>query len=151
MLICEMAVYYKRQGLTLVDALHNLYAKHGYFLNALMNFAFEGESGMLQMKSIMDTLRNNPPVAFGDFKISGWSDYANSVRYDGTDSSVIDLPKSNVLEYRLDNGSKVIVRPSGTEPKIKIYLSGKGVDKTASQGIIEKLKQAAPKVLGIDN
>lgn len=151
MLICEMAVYYKRQGLTLVDALHNLYAKHGYFLNALMNFAFEGESGMLQMKSIMDTLRNNPPVAFGDFKIFGWSDYANSVRYDGTDSSVIDLPKSNVLEYRLDNGSKVIVRPSGTEPKIKIYLSGKGVDKTASQGIIEKLKQAAPKVLGIDD
>lgn len=150
MLICEMAVYYKRQGLTLVDALHNLYAKHGYFLNALMNFAFEGESGMLQMKAIMDTLRNNPPAAFGDFQIAGWSDYANSVRYDGSASSVIDLPKSNVLEYRLDNGSKVIVRPSGTEPKIKIYLSGKGTDKHDSERIIDSLKQAAPKVLGIN-
>lgn len=149
MLICEMAVFYKRQGLTLVDALHTLYGKHGYFLNALMNFAFEGESGMIQMRTIMDTLRNNPPAAFGDFQISGWSDYANSVRYDGGASSAIDLPKSNVLEYRLDNGSKVIVRPSGTEPKIKIYLSGKGVDKADSEGIIAKLKAAAPNVLGI--
>ncbi|MCI9576002.1 MAG: phospho-sugar mutase [Clostridiales bacterium] len=150
MLICEMAVDYKRQGMTLVDAINALYDKHGYFLNALMNFAFEGEDGMIKMKSIMDTLRQNPPAAIAGFQVIGWSDYANSVRYDGDASSEIKLPKSNVLEYRLENGSKIIVRPSGTEPKIKIYLSGKGATKADSEAIIAQLQTAAPGILGIE-
>ena len=98
MLICEMAVDYKRQGMTLVDAINALYHKHGYFLNALMNFAFEGEDGMIKMKSIMDTLRQNPPASIAGFQVIGWSDYTNSIRYDGDTSSEINLPKSNVLE-----------------------------------------------------
>ena len=151
MLICEMAVDYKRQGMTLVDAINALYHKHGYFLNALMNFAFEGEDGMIKMKSIMDTLRQNPPASIAGFQVIGWSDYANSIRYDGDTSSEIHLPKSNVLEYRLHNGSKIIVRPSGTEPKIKIYLSGKGASKADSEAIIAQLQKSAPSVLGIED
>ena len=151
MLICEMAVDYKRQGMTLVDAINALYNKYGYFLNALMNFAFEGEDGMIKMKSIMDTLRQNPPASIAGFQVIGWSDYANSVRYDGDTSSEINLPKSNVLEYRLHNGSKIIVRPSGTEPKIKIYLSGKGASKADSEAILAQLQKSAPSVLGIEN
>ncbi len=151
MLICEMAVDYKRQGMTLVDAINALYHKHGYFLNALMNFAFEGEDGMIKMKSIMDTLRQNPPTSIAGFQVIGWSDYANSIRYDGDTSSEINLPKSNVLEYRLHNGSKIIVRPSGTEPKIKIYLSGKGASKADSEAILAQLQKSAPSVLGIED
>ena len=150
MLICEMAVDYKRQGMTLVDAINALYHKHGYFLNALMNFAFEGEDGMIKMKSIMDTLRQSSASIAG-FQVIGWSDYTNSIRYDGDTSSEINLPKSNVLEYRLHNGSKIIVRPSGTEPKIKIYLSGKGASKADSEAIIAQLQKSAPSVLGIED
>ncbi len=149
MLICEMALSYKQQGKTLVDAIHALYQKHGYFLNTLMNFGFEGEDGMKKMSSIMETLRTHAPAKIAEFGVVGWSDYEKSKRYDGDAVSEITLPKSNVLEYRLENGSKLIVRPSGTEPKIKIYLSAKGVDKADSESIVEKLKKAVPELLGI--
>lgn len=149
MLICQMAYYYKQQGKTLVDAMNELYAKHGYYKNGLLNFAFEGEDGMKTMNRIMDTLRANAPAEIAGYKVAGWSDYETSKRYDGGEESEIALPKSNVLEYRLENGSKVIVRPSGTEPKIKIYLSAKGADQTASEEIIGKLEAAVKPLLGI--
>ena len=149
MLICEMALSYKQQGKTLVDGIHALYEKYGYFLNVLMNFGFEGEDGMKKMSAIMETLRKHAPAKIAEFEVIGWSDYEESKRYDGDKVSKITLPKSNVLEYRLGNGSKLIVRPSGTEPKIKIYLSAKGVDKADSEKIVEKLKNAAPGLLGI--
>ena len=138
MLICQMAYYYKQQGKTLVDAMNELYAKHGYYKNGLLNFAFEGEDGMKTMNRIMDTLRANAPA-----------DYEAGKRYDGGAESEISLPKSNVLEYRLENGSKVIVRPSGTEPKIKIYLSAKGDGQAASEEIVGKLEAAIKPLLGI--
>ncbi len=149
MLICEMALDYKREGKTLVDAMHDLYEKHGYYSNSLLNFAFEGEDGMKKMDSIMDTLRNNPPAVIAGYPVVGWSDYEESKRYDGGSVSEIKLPKSNVLEYRLENGSKLMVRPSGTEPKIKVYLSAKAATKAQSEGIIEELKSAGKTVLGI--
>lgn len=149
MLICQMAYYYKQQGKTLVDAMNELYAKHGYYKNGLLNFAFEGEDGMKTMNRIMDTLRANAPAEIAGYKVAGWSDYEKSKRYGGGEESEIALPKSNVLEYRLENGSKVIVRPSGTEPKIKIYLSAKGADQTASEEIIGKLEAAVKPLLGI--
>ena len=149
MLICEMALDYKREGKTLVDAMHDLYEKHGYYSNSLLNFAFEGEDGMKKMDSIMDTLRNNPPAVIAGYPVVGWSDYEESKRYDGGSVSEIKLPKSNVLEYRLENGSKLMVRPSGTEPKIKVYLSARAATKAQSEGIIEELKSAGKTVLGI--
>lgn len=147
MLICEMASYYKRQGKTLVDAMNDLYETYGYYQNATLNFGFEGEDGMKTMQKIMDTLRSDPPAEIAGTKVIGRSDYEASQSY-GDKEGVIDLPKSNVLEYRLENGCKLIVRPSGTEPKIKIYLSGKGATMEESLQEIEKMKAAAPGLLG---
>ena len=148
MLICEMASYYKRQGKTLVDAMNDLYETYGYYQNATLNFGFEGEDGMKTMQKIMDTLRSDPPAEIAGTKVIGRSDYEASQSY-GDKEGVIDLPKSNVLEYRLENGCKLIVRPSGTEPKIKIYLSGKGATMAQSQEEIRKMTEAAPALLGI--
>ncbi|WP_411675778.1 phospho-sugar mutase [Caproicibacter sp.] len=144
MLICQMAQYYKKQGKTLVDAMEELYQAYGYFENALMNFGFEGEDGMIQMGKIMDTLRKSAPAEIAGCKVSGWSDYEASVTSGG---GKIDLPKSNVLEYRLENGGKVIIRPSGTEPKIKAYLSARGKTKAESLALIEKLRGAVPALM----
>lgn len=149
MLICEMASYYKERGMTLVDAINALYDKYGYYKNDLCNFTFEGEDGMKKMNAIMDSLRMAPPAEIAGFKVVGRSDYKLSICTEGEEKSDITLPKSNVLEYRLDNGSKLIVRPSGTEPKIKIYLSGKGKTRADSEAIIEKMKAAATPLLGL--
>ena len=148
MLICEMASYYKRQGKTLVDVMNELYETYGYYQNATLNFGFEGEDGMKTMQKIMDTLRQEPPTEIAGAKVVGRSDYQLSQSY-GDKEGAIDLPKSNVLEYRLENGCKLIVRPSGTEPKIKIYLSGKGATMDESLAEIEKMKAAAPALLGL--
>ena len=135
--------------MTLVDAIYALYEKYGYYRNDLCNFGFEGEDGMKKMESIMSTLRANAPAEIAGHKVIGWSDYKESVRYDGEEKSEITLPKSNVLEYRMEDGSKLIVRPSGTEPKIKIYLSAKGASREDSVAIIDKMKAAVPALLGI--
>ncbi len=148
MLICEMASYYKRQGKTLVDVMNDLYEQYGYYKNDLCNFGFEGEDGMKTMNGIMDTLRTAPPAEIAGAKVIGTSDYLLSVAT-GDKTGPIDLPKSNVLEYRLENGCKLIVRPSGTEPKIKIYLSGKGATRAESQQTIDAMKAAVPGLLGI--
>ena len=148
MLICEMAADYKRKGMTLVDAMETLYRKYGYYQNDTVNFAFEGEDGLKTMTGIMDNLRKNPPKEIAGTAVVGRSDYQLSESH-GDVEGKITLPKSNVLEYRLENGCKFIVRPSGTEPKIKIYLSGKGCTREASGQEIEKMKNAVKTVLGI--
>jgi phosphoglucomutase len=150
MLICEMAYYYKREGITLVDAMDALYKKYGYYKNELMNFTFEGEDGMKKMNLIMETLRRQAPKEIAGIKVVGSSDYKTSKKNDNGKISEIDLPKSNVLEYRLENGSKLIVRPSGTEPKIKVYISVKGSDRDNSEKITDKIKSAAPRDLKIE-
>ncbi|HEX3017225.1 MAG TPA: phospho-sugar mutase [Caproicibacter sp.] len=150
MLICQMAYYYREKGMTLVDAMEALYKQYGYYQNELMNFGFEGEDGMIKMGNIMNTLRKNPPAEIAGSKLTGWSDYEASQRHDGGNTSEINLPKSDVLEYRLANGGKVIVRPSGTEPKIKVYLSAKGADRQESQAETEKIRSAVPALLKIE-
>ncbi len=150
MLICQMAWYYKQKGMTLVDAMEALYRQFGYYTNAVENFAFEGEDGMLAMGKIMDTLRQNAPAEIAGRKVTGWSDYKLSIRKDGETETVISLPKSNVLEYRLEGGSKVIVRPSGTEPKIKVYLSAKGETREESLQVVQVLGESARKLLGME-
>ena len=149
MLICQMAYDYKQRGMTLVDAMEALYKKHGCYKNSLMNFGFEGEDGMIQMIGIMESLRKTPPAAIAGFRVVGWSDYETSHRYDGDKQTGISLPKSNVLEYRMENGAKLIVRPSGTEPKIKIYLSANAAGHAAAEELVKKLEAAVPGLLGI--
>lgn len=132
MLICEMAAYYKKQGLTLVAKLEELFEKHGYYINKQKSFAFEGQSGMKKMDEIMTNLRTNAPKTFAGSEIAFVEDYLASKRYDKINSteSDITLPKSNVLVFGLKNNCKVIFRPSGTEPKIKVYIGA--VDKSVA-------------------
>lgn len=104
---------------------------------------------MVQMQQIMERLRKHTPTEVSGFRVAGWSDYQRSVRSDAGKESKINLPQSNVLEYRLENGCKVIVRPSGTEPKIKIYLSAKGKNEAESAALTEKLAAGGKTLLGI--
>ena len=141
MLICEMAAYYKSKGLSLAQVMDNLYDEFGYYFNTVSSYTFEGASGMEKMAGIMDTLRNNAPAEFAGMTVTKIDDYKTSVSTDvaSGDTSVIELPKSNVLAYTLTDGNKVIVRPSGTEPKIKAYITAIGKDREEAQAIADRL------------
>ena len=134
MLACEAAAYYAAQGMSLLDAVNALYAEFGWYRNALHSFTFEGETGMHTMQGIMARLRAQAPADIAGYAVAGVTDYTA----DGT-----GLPKADVLEYRLANGAKVMVRPSGTEPKVKVYLSAVADSAEAADAINEKLAQAA--------
>lgn len=127
MLICEMAAYYRTQGITLLQARENLYKKYGVYYHSLHSFTFEGESGMIKMNNIMNTLRNDHLAEIAGLKVVRIDDYKLSISKDVLTgaSSDITLPKSDVLAFFLEGGAKVIVRPSGTEPKIKTYYTAK--------------------------
>ncbi|MDE7365334.1 MAG: phospho-sugar mutase [Ruminococcus sp.] len=127
MLICEMAAYYRTKGISLIQARKNMYKKYGMFYQTLYSFTFEGESGMKKMDSIMTSLRENPPAEIAGIPVVKFDDYKASTSKNIASGEVteITLPKSNVLAFFLDGGSKVIVRPSGTEPKIKTYITAK--------------------------
>ncbi len=118
MLACEMTAWYRAQGLTLADRLRELYAEFGCWRNDLRSFAFEGADGMAKMASIMESLRAHPPVKLAGSAVTGMADYLTGV------GAAPNLPRSDVLEFRTE-ASKVLIRPSGTEPKLKIYLSSR--------------------------
>lgn len=131
MLICEMAAYYKNLGKNLLDVTNELYAEHGMVFTSQNSFTFEGAAGMKKMQDIMDDLRRLPPKKIGENQVVAISDYETSEKLElkSGKKSVITLPKSNVLYYDLDeNGSNLIVRPSGTEPKIKVYITSVDAD-----------------------
>ncbi len=141
MLICEMAAYYRTQGISLLEARENMYKKYGMFYQTLYSFTFEGESGMNKMDEIMTTLRNNPPTAIAGVPVVKFDDYKASTSKDIASGAVTELtlPKSNVLAFFLEGGSKVIVRPSGTEPKIKTYLTAKQPTRAEAEVLEKKL------------
>lgn len=150
MMICEMAAYYKSKGMTLADALDQLYKKYGYYICMQKSFTCEGQSGMQKISSIMEDLRTTPPVSIANSKVIKINDYQKSISFD-TESkteTVIDLPKSNVLSFFLQNGSSIIVRPSGTEPKIKLYISSVGTTEEESQSRCAELETSGTKLLG---
>lgn len=144
MLICEMAAYYKLKGMNLVDVMNSLYDEFGYYGNNVQSYTFEGAAGMEKMAGIMDSLRANPPKEIAGYAVTAVSDYKTSktVFTDGNEEA-IDLPKSNVLAFALEGGNKVIVRPSGTEPKIKAYLTAIGESRADAEAIEKKLIAAA--------
>lgn len=149
MLICEMAAYYKTKGKTLIDVMNELYDEFGYYCNTVQSYTFEGASGMQKMADIMDGLRVNVPVQFAGYKVTKIDDYKTSIStaVDTKEESKITLPKSNVLAYTLTDGNKVIVRPSGTEPKIKAYITAIGTSEDNAKEIANKLLKDADKLM----
>ena len=149
MLICEMAAYYKSKGLSLAQVMDGLYDEFGYYFNTVSSYTFEGASGMEKMANIMDTLRNNAPTEFAGMTVTKIDDYKTSVSTDieSGATSVIELPKSNVLAYTLTDGNKVIVRPSGTEPKIKAYITAIGKNREDAQEIADRLLAVADSLM----
>ena len=125
MLICEMAAYYRSIGSSIKQRLEEIYAQYGRFLNKVDSYEFDGLSGMDKMAGIMNTLRTNPPVEFAGRKVASLTDY-NKPEETG-------LPKANVLIFGLEDGATVVVRPSGTEPKIKTYFTTLGKDLAEAQ------------------
>lgn len=151
MLICEMAAYYKKQGKTLCDVMNSLYERFGFWNNALFNFGFEGADGMKKMLGMMDALRNEAPANLGGMEIVRVEDYKLSSATDVKtgEKSVLDYPSSNVIILVAENKDKVIIRPSGTEPKIKIYAMVQGKDEMSAKEQTEKYKKDIMAVLGI--
>lgn len=149
MLICEMAAFYKQQGKTLYDVMQDLYQEFGFYKNAVDSIVREGAAGMAELQGIMEKLRKNPPAQIAERKVTGIADYQQSTDTDLASGAVnvIHLPKSNVLCYRLEGGAQVIVRPSGTEPKVKIYYTAKAPTSKEADEITEQLKASMSTLL----
>ena len=125
MLIAEMTLYYKEKGLSLYEALIDLYKKHGFYKEELVSIELEGKEGQEKIASCIDSLRNNKLAGVNGVKVVTRYDYKLSIEDDcvNAQEKKINLPKSNVLKYILEDGSSFVVRPSGTEPKMKIYTN----------------------------
>ncbi len=145
LLAAECGNFYKKQGKDLIDVLNELYAKHGTFKESQIALAKAGVEGAKRIQEIMATLRADHPTQIGDYKVTLAEDYQESKRSDGT---TIDLPKSNVLKYYLEDGSWIAARPSGTEPKCKFYFSIKGKDADDAAAKTEKLQKAMMALIG---
>jgi len=115
MLICEMAAFYKKQGITLVDKMQSLYDRYGLYEHKLLTYSFEGASGNQEMKTRLKNLRDNLPKTIAGVSVETTIDYLTQTKY--------NLPKANVLSFEMTDGSKVIIRPSGTEPLVKAYVT----------------------------
>lgn len=147
MLIVEMAAYYKQKGMNLGDALDALYEKYGKYLNKVDSYTFKGSDGMVKMQNIMQSLRDNPPTQIAEYNVSYKADYKIQEKVTGETKEKINLPSANVLEYGLGEIGSVIVRPSGTEPKLKIYYSVKGANDEAVLKIYTELKDSIEKTI----
>lgn len=150
MLICEMVAYYKAEGKSLIDVLDMLYKKYGYYLCSQKSFTCEGESGMNRIKGIMESIRAEAPSVINGHKAVRFDDYETSVSRNMCDGSErkITLPRSNVLAFYMEDGSSLIVRPSGTEPKIKLYLGSVGDTMEIAKTELSALENAGTKLLG---
>ena len=136
MLICQMAAYHKNNGRTLVDALNNIYAKFGFYLDALDTFVLKGKDGAEKIQSIMANMRENGSSLFDNIK--NVLDYSKGID---------DLPKENVLKYTFTDGSWIAVRPSGTEPKLKVYYSMCGETKEIANDKLENIRAILKNVI----
>lgn len=139
MLICEMAAYYKKNKMTLVDALNVLYSEYGFYLDALDSFVLKGKDGASRIKNIMSYFRANKATVFPN--ITDVKDYSTGIG---------DLPKSNVLKFFLKGGSWIAVRPSGTEPKLKMYYSVRGIDSSSCERSLQNIRTIINGIMGMD-
>ncbi|KLO23782.1 phosphoglucomutase [Marinitoga sp. 1197] len=150
MFVSEAAAYYKKQGKTLIDVLYDLYNEIGYYFENNFSIIIEGLEGMAKMKKIMEVYRKEFPKEIGNMKLIRYIDYLEKKDMNLTTNEIneTDVPKSNVLRFFFDDGSWYAVRPSGTEPKLKIYIYSKDKDENKSK---EKLKLMKDKIMEIIN
>ena len=143
MALCEMAAFYKGQGISLYEQMQKLYEKYGYYKEKQVSIVLKGADGAQEIANKMEKIRNNPPKEIADMKVNEYRDYKNHIvlKSDST-QSMTDLPTSNVLYFDLEDGAWACVRPSGTEPKIKFYMGVKGKDDTDAISKLEKLANA---------
>ena len=136
----EAAAWYRLQGKTLLDVLDDLYARFGYYEEKVKTFTFAGREGMEKIAGIMDDLRRQPPEQLSDMKVRALRDYETGIRLaaDGQETS-LGLPPSNVLYFELEGGSRFVIRPSGTEPKIKLYFGTVDIDQRTATARLEAL------------
>lgn len=148
-LIAEMAVYYKSQGISLFEALEQLYREHGYYKEELISTSMEGRSGQEKIKNILDNLRENYMYIFKHLNLVEIKDFQFSRRtiIDTNKTSTLNFPKSNVLKFIMDDGSWIVFRPSGTEPKIKVYLSSNGKTRLAAEQRMFQLRELCYSIL----
>lgn len=148
MLIVEMAAYYSSRGLSLYDGLEELFRKYGYYIEGINSFTLEGKEGTEKIQAAMETLRKEKPSTFGTLEASVLRDYQTQSKFDLTEGTVtrLDLPQSNVLYYEMKDGSWFCIRPSGTEPKIKIYY---GVSEAIQEKAVRKLDLLKENVLSV--
>ena len=139
--IADMAAYYKKNGTNLYARMQEIYAEYGMYLNTLLNFGFEGADGMAKMLKMMDDMRANTPTEIAGIKVKNSIDYLN----DDT-----GLPKSNVLSFLMEGDNKVIVRPSGTEPKIKVYITSVAENREMATELSDTIGESMKKIMGIE-
>lgn len=151
MLICEMAAYYRTQGKSLDDVITELYKEFGYYKNKTVSFEFDGAAGLEKMGGIMTSLRENHPDEICGRRVTVINDYKLSLKTDKANGTTaeIKLPKSNVIAFMLDDGCSITVRPSGTEPKIKLYITAVGENEESAIKIADQLVEAGEKLMGI--
>ncbi|MDY3027039.1 MAG: phospho-sugar mutase, partial [Candidatus Faecivicinus sp.] len=148
MLIAEAACWYKKNyGCTLVDAIDRLYEQYGYYGDRVTSFVLPGKDGLEKMQSVIKALRDCPPAEFGGVKVAALRDYLKSERVCGGERTALTLPKSNVLYFELEGGAWLCVRPSGTEPKIKLYVNAVTKSDADTKALLEKVSDAAVKLL----
>lgn len=150
MLICEMAAYYRTKGISLLQARKNMYKEYGVFVHTQQCFTFEGAVGMKKMADIMTNLRNNIPSEIAGLKVIGFDDYQKGIskNIETGVEKVINLPTSNVLVFKLSDGAGIIIRPSGTEPKIKLYYTTIGTSEIEANELEVKLNKGFTKLIG---
>ena len=152
MLVCEMAAYYKKQGKSLAEVIDGLYEEFGYYINKTYSFEFEGAAGMQKMADIMSGVRENMPSSVDKYNVVKINDYQLKNEKDliTGECTDIDLPTSNVIALNLENDNAVIIRPSGTEPKIKLYITSVGKTKDEALNVCDSLLKSAKDILGIE-
>ncbi len=151
MLVAEMAAYYKKQGKSLAQVIDGLYEEFGYYLNQTFAFEFEGAEGMQKMANMMTAVREQLPTAVAGYKVVKVSDYLLKKETDllTGEAEALTLPTSNVIALHLEGDNGVIIRPSGTEPKIKLYITAVGKDRADALSVCEKLVASAKEILGL--
>ena len=148
MLIAEAACWYKKNyGCTLVDAIDRLYEQYGYYGDKVTSFVLPGKDGLEKMQSVMKALRGNVPAEFGGVKVVAVRDYLSSERVEGGKTTALTLPKSNVMYFELEGGAWLCVRPSGTEPKIKLYVNAVTKSDADTKSQLNRISNAAVKLL----